>query len=146
THDEAALNHLLGDEWREILPPEGADPEEVRRFLRDWKVNHHIVLQCDTAHLQVGAQDWQLPVPLVKHAQGWQFDMQGAAEEILTRTIGRNELAAIAALHAGVDAQLSYYALNQRYAEKTISGEGRKDALYWRVKPGGARCPLVLFP
>ena len=44
THDEAALNHLLGDDWREILPPEGADPEEVSRFLRDWKVNHHIVL------------------------------------------------------------------------------------------------------
>ncbi|EOV9626492.1 DUF2950 family protein [Cronobacter sakazakii] len=142
THDEAALNHLLGDDWREILPPEGADPEEVSRFLRDWKVNHHIVLQGDTAHLQVGAQDWQLPVPLVKHAQGWQFDMQGAAEEILTRTIGRNELAAIAALHAGVDAQQSYYALNQRYAEKIISSEGKKDGLYWPVKPGEAPSPL----
>lgn len=142
THNEAALNHLLGDAWREIVPPDGAEPEAVDRFLRDWKVSHHIVLHGDTAHLQVGAQDWQLPVPLVKHAQGWRFDMQGAAEEIAIRTIGRNELAAIEALHAGVDAQQSYYALNQRYAQKIVSSDGKKDGLYWPVKPGEAPGPL----
>ncbi|EKY3231325.1 DUF2950 family protein [Cronobacter malonaticus] len=142
THDEAALNHLLGDDWRRILPPEGADPEAVSRFLRDWKASHRVVQQGDTAHLQVGEQNWQLPIPVVKHDQSWQFDMQGAADEIVTRTIGRNELAAIAALHAAVDAQQSYYALNQRYAEKIVSSEGKKDGLYWPVQPGEAPSPL----
>ncbi|EOC1473622.1 DUF2950 family protein [Cronobacter turicensis] len=142
TQNETALSDLLGNDWRQILPPEGADPEAVDRFLRDWNVSHHVVQHGDTAHLQVGAQSWQLPIPIVKSAQGWQFDMQGAADEIATRTIGRNELAAIEALHAGVDAQQSYYALNQRYAQKIISSEGQKDGLYWPVKPGEAPSPL----
>ena len=140
--NEASLNHLLGDDWRQFLPPEGVDPEAVDRFLRDWQASHHIVQQGDTAHLDVGEQRWQLPIPMVKGAQGWHFDMQRAADEILTRAIGRNELAAIEALHAYVDAQQSYYAQTHRYAEKIVSSDGKKDGLYWPVKPGEAPSPL----
>ncbi len=50
--------------------------------------------------------------------------MQKAADEILIREIGRNELAAIEALHAYVDAQRSYYAMNHRYAQKIVSTPG----------------------
>lgn len=52
------------------------------------------------------------------------------AKEILTRAIGRNELSAIAAMHAYVDAQQDYYHLNHRWAQKIISSEGKKDGLY----------------
>lgn len=140
--NEEALNSLLGDNWRDYLPPEGVDPEAVARFLRDWKVSHHVAINGNTAHLYVGENGWQLPIPVVKKTDGWQFDMQKAADEIQTREIGRNELAAIEALHAYVDAQQSFFALNQHYAEKIVSAEGKKDGLYWPVSPGEAPSPL----
>jgi hypothetical protein len=62
-----------------------------------------------------------------KSVQGWRFDMAAGEEEILTRAIGRNELSAIAAMHAYVDAQQDYYQLNHRWAQKIISSEGKKD-------------------
>lgn len=140
--NEAALNAILTESWRQYLPPEGADPEAVARFLRDWKTSHHIEQQHNVAWLNVGKQNWQLPIPLVKTADGWRFDMQGAADEILTRTIGRNELSAIQALHAYVQAQREFYALNHFYAQKLISSEGQKDGLYWPAGAGEAPSPL----
>ncbi|MCT4702945.1 DUF2950 domain-containing protein [Enterobacteriaceae bacterium H20N1] len=140
--DDAALTSLLGDNWRDLLPPEGADPAAVARFLRDWDVRHHVEQQDNVAHLNVGKEDWQLPLPMVKTDKGWHFNMQGAADEILTRTIGRNELAAIEAAHAYVQAQQDYFQLNQAYAQKFISSEGKKDGLYWPARPGEAPSPL----
>ncbi len=141
-HNESAMSALLGEKWRDVLPPEGVDPDAVDRFLRDWKVRHETVVNGDVAHLAVGENGWQLPIPVIKTASGWQFDMQKAAEEIQTREIGRNELAAIEALHAYVDAQQRYFALNQKYAQKIVSSEGKKDGLYWPVSPGDAPSPL----
>lgn len=140
--NETAMNTLLGEHWRDVLPPEGVDPDAVDRFLRDWKIQHKTVIDGDVAHLVVGDNDWQLPIPLIKTAAGWQFDMRKAADEILTREIGRNELAAIEALHAYVDAQQRYFAMNQKYAQKIVSSEGKKDGLYWPVSPGEAPSPL----
>ena len=136
--NETAMNNLLGENWRDFLPPEGADPDAVDRFLRDWKVRHNTVIDGNTAHLVVGNNGWQLPIPVVKTAAGWQFDIKEGAEEILTREIGRNELAAIEALHAYVDAQQSYFAMNQKYAQKIVSSEGKKmvsTGPFRRVKP-----------
>lgn len=140
--NERAMSNLLGENWRDFLPPEGVDPDAVDRFLRDWKVRHHTVIEGDTAHLVVGDSGWQLPIPVVKTAAGWAFDIKEGAEEILTREIGRNELAAIEALHAYVDAQQSYFAMNQKYAQKIVSAQGKKDGLYWPASPGEAPSPL----
>jgi hypothetical protein len=106
--------------------PDGIDPSAVDRFQRDWQVKHVIVQQGDNAWLDVGSEAWRLPVPIVKASQGWRFDMAAGEEEILTRAIGRNELSAIAAMHAYVDAQQDYYQLNHRWAQKIISSEGKK--------------------
>lgn len=140
--DQRAMQDLLGDNWHDALPPEGVDPDAVDRFLRDWQVKHEIVLDGEVAHLAVGSSGWQLPVPLVKTAEGWRFDMKAGAEEIQTREIGRNELAAMEALHAYVDAQQSYYALNHRYAQSIVSTPGKKEGLYWPTVPGEAPSPL----
>lgn len=115
--NEAGLSQLLGNDWRDVLPPEGVDPQAVARFNRDWKVSHHIVQDGDVAHLNVGSASWQLPLPMVKTDTGWRFDMKGAADEILTRTIGRNEISAMQAMHAYVNAQHGFYQLNQQYAQ-----------------------------
>jgi hypothetical protein len=37
------------------------------------------------AHLNVGREEWQLPLPMLKSAEGWHFDMAQAADEIQTR-------------------------------------------------------------
>lgn len=142
THNETAMNDLLGDNWRQYLPPEGADPEAVARFLRDWKVGHKIEESGDIAHLNVGAGEWQLPIPMLKTAEGWHFDMASAEDEIQTREIGRNELSAIQAMHAYVDAQEDYYQRFQVYAAKLLSTEGKKDGLYWPTQPGDEPSPL----
>ena len=99
-NNDAQMTTLLGDNWRQFLPPEGADPEAIARFNRDWKVSHQIVQQGNVAHLNVGQENWQLPIPIVKASKGWHFDMSAAQDEILTRTIGRNELSAIQAMRA----------------------------------------------
>ncbi|MBL3081989.1 DUF2950 family protein, partial [Klebsiella pneumoniae] len=51
---------------------------------------------------QMCIRDRRLPVPIVKASEGWRFDMAAGEEEVLTRAIGRNELSAIAAMHAYV--------------------------------------------
>src|SRR5213078_2239673 len=44
------------------------------------------------AVLHVGADDWPLPIPIVREADGWRFDTAAGKEELLNRRIGRNEL------------------------------------------------------
>ena len=129
--NETAMNNLL-ERTGAIFCRLKADPDAVDRFLRDWKVRHNTVIDGNTAHLVVGNNGWQLPIPVVKTAAGWQFDIKEGAEEILTREIGRNELAAIEALHAYVDAQQSYFAMNQKYAQKIVSSEGKRWSLLAR--------------
>lgn len=142
SQDKAALTEVLGDNWQQYLPDDKADPEAVARFIRDWKVSHNIEQKGDTAHLNVGQENWQLPIPMVKSETGWHFDMQRAADEILTRTIGLNELSAIQAIHAYVAAQQDYYQLEKQYAQKFASSEGKKDGLYWPASAGEAPSPL----
>ena len=72
-HNERAMSNLLGENWRDFLPPEGVDPDAVDRFLRDWNVHHKTVISGNVAHLVVGDNGWQLPIPVVKTASGWQF-------------------------------------------------------------------------
>ncbi|VED54028.1 Probable secreted protein [Raoultella terrigena] len=141
-NNDSALTALLGDSWQQFLPPEGIDPDAVARFQRDWKISHRIVQQADTAWLDVGSEAWRLPVPMVKSSEGWHFDMAAGEDEILTRAIGRNELAAIQAMHAYVDAQQDFYQLNHTWAKKIISSPGKKDGLYWPTAPGEAPSPL----
>ena len=142
TQDDNAINQVLGDNWRQYLPQREDEPEAVARFLRDWEVGHQIDEQGDTAHLNVGSDGWQLPIPIVKTAKGWRFDMAGGQDEIQTREIGRNELSAIQAIHAYVDAQNDYYQRFQHYAAKLLSSEGQKNGLYWPTGPGEEPSPL----
>lgn len=141
-HDESALDTLLGDNWQQFLPPDGIAPDAVDRFQRDWQVKHNVVRQDNSAWLDVGQEEWRLPIPIIKGDDGWHFDMAAAEDEILTRAIGRNELSAIQAMHAYVDAQQDFYQLNHAWAQKIISSDGKKDGLYWPATLGEAPSPL----
>jgi hypothetical protein len=126
-----------------------ADREGRARFVAAFEKNSRIELDGDAkATLVVGENDWPLPFPLVKRADGWRFDAKSGAEEILNRRIGRNELAAIQVCLAYVDAQREY-ALTQgdrdgrhEYATRLVSTPGKKDGLYWPTKEGQPLSPL----
>jgi hypothetical protein len=96
----------------------------------------------------VGKDNWPLPIPIVKDGAGWRFDTLAAKAEILNRRIGRNELSAIQAVQAYVDAQREYYLRNPQndkllhYAQRIISTQGKRDGLYYPTKSGEPPSPL----
>ncbi len=66
----------------------------------------------------------------------WRWDADAGLDEILTRQIGENELAAIEVMRAYVDAQQEYASMprdgsGNQYARRLLSRDGRKDGLYW---------------
>lgn len=98
--------------------------------------------------LVIGNEDWAFPVPIVKVANGWQFDTAAGKEEVIDRRIGRNELAVI-------DTCRAYVAAQKRYAQQGHDGKaaglfamtfrsdpGKENGLYWPAKRGQKLSPL----
>ena len=95
----------------------------------------------------IGNEAWSFPIPLVLEEGRWRFDVATGREELLNRRIGRNELLALASLHAYVDAQREYMAAvrqgkTRSYARRFRSSEGARDGLYWAVADGEQESPL----
>lgn len=142
---------VLGPQARDILisGDEVADQTARAAFLVAYDLKHQIQKQGDgRADLMVGRQDWQLPIPLVNSDKGWQFDAVSGRREVLFRRVGRNELSAIQALLAYVDAQNDYASMNpqglkvETYAQHIISNPGKKDGLYWPAAANEPQSPL----
>jgi hypothetical protein len=100
------------------------------------------------AILTVGRDEWPMPIPLVKSGEGWRFDAHHAAEEILNRHIGRNELAAIQVCLAIVDAEREYATKDADgdgvpgFASKFASSPGKRDGLYWETREDEPLSPV----
>jgi hypothetical protein len=75
----------------------------------------------DRLVLVVGADDYPMPVPLVKDAQGWRLDTVAGAAEITRRAIGMNELRTIAACRAATP---NPPASADGYTFRALSGPG----------------------
>jgi hypothetical protein len=125
-----------------------ADERDIQTFLKDYDEKHHIEMQNgDTATLVVGAEDWPMPIPLVKDGKSWRFDAEAGRDEIEARRVGRNELATIQVCRAIVDAQQDYFEARPQggdpvYASKILSDRGTKNGLYWETKEGEPESPL----
>jgi hypothetical protein len=145
--DSDEMKSVLGADYHRFIPPVG---EEIRyAFLSQWAKNHGIKPEgADRAAITVGKDGWTLPIPLVKDAQGWSFDVRAGAEEIRIRRIGRNEHGAMQAMLAIYDAQREYATIDRNgnglreYATKLESSPGKKDGLYWPAGPGEPESPL----
>jgi hypothetical protein len=91
----------------------------------------------DLAFLSVGPDDWPFPIPLVRDAEGWYWDVAAGEEELIDRRIGRNELTTIEVMRAYVEAQHEYAQQDRdndgkrEYAQRLMSSEGARDGLYW---------------
>ncbi|MFX1675545.1 DUF2950 domain-containing protein [Paraburkholderia sp. A2WS-5] len=146
-NNEAELRKLFGADFRQFLPPTGAQIRET--FLEQWKVSHAIQPAGENhAHIAVGNDGWTFPVPLVKDARGWHFDMTAGAEEMRVRRIGRNELAVIQTMLAIYDAQREYASTYHDgsdtyvYARRLASTPGKHDGLYWPTADNEDPSPL----
>ncbi|WP_430390056.1 DUF2950 domain-containing protein [Dyella sp. 20L07] len=145
-NDQAALAKILGTDWKSYIPTEGVGRDDVDTFITRYAEAHKIVESGGKAHLAVGNDAWVLPIPLVKQGSGWEFDAKAAHDEIITRHIGANELAAVQAALAYYDAQRDYAAQVSggipEYAQKFVSSPGKHDGLYWPSKDGEPESPL----
>jgi hypothetical protein len=148
---EADLRAILGPEADRIIDSgdKYADRELHARFLALYEQKHAIKpAGPGQAELDVGPDDWPLPIPLVQTDGRWTFDTAAGAEMIVDRRIGRNELSAIRTLLACVDAQQDYFDRTKQqtgtgvYATRFISTQGHHDGLYWQEAAGEAESPL----
>jgi hypothetical protein len=124
-----------------------ADAADRKRVLEAYDVKHQIVREgADKAVLLIGNEEWPFPIPLARKGDSWQFDTAAGRDEILFRRIGRNELSAIQACLAYVDAQDEYaekgVSGNGVYAQRIISTPGKKDGLYWPAQGSEDESPL----
>ena len=147
----ADLVAIFGAEGKALI--ESSDPATARQNRRVFAVAIREQWHLEDAApnrktLVIGNEEWPFPVPLVKEESGWRFDTAAGTEELIARRIGKNELAAIATVHAYVTAQRQYAERAHDgnptgvHATKFASDAGKENGLYWPAKAGQPRSPL----
>jgi len=136
--DPAAMRKVLGTNWKRFVPTDDIGRDDLQTFLAAWDQAHKIEpTGYGKAALAVGDGGWTLPIPLVRSGNHWRFDPRAGADEMRTRRIGRNELAAMQAVLAYFDAQKEYARRDHdgsgvlAYAQRIASTPGQHDGLYW---------------
>jgi hypothetical protein len=150
--DQNALLAIFGTESKAIIFSSDAvqDKAAVDKFNVAYGVMHRWRKMPDgTQVLLIGADNFPFPIPLKKGDGGqWFFDTAAGKEEILTRRIGRNELAVIEVCGAVADAQAEYFSQAHdggskgQFALKFISDTGKQNGLYWESPEGQPKSPL----
>lgn len=150
TGDADVLRRLLGPVPEELLSSgdEVSDRAVRTRFLEQYRAKHRLVAGGpDDLVLQVGEDDWPMPIPLVRLEGRWQFDGAAGADEIVLRRIGANELRTIDVMRGYVAAQEDYAASTHDgvaagvYAQKLRSDPGKQNGLYWEGAAGETPSP-----
>jgi hypothetical protein len=151
-NDSSVLETLLGAKGPELFDSgdAAADAQWRKRFLNAYADTHKVVFKENNtqAILIVGRDQWPMPIHLLQSQEGWRFDTPHAAEEILNRHIGRNELAAIQVCLAIVDAQREYATQDAdgdgvpAFASKFASSPGKRDGLYWETREDEPLSPV----
>jgi hypothetical protein len=149
--DREMFGKMLGADYREVLPLDEVDAEDVDNFITAWEKHNTLIPQGeDKVLLAVGEGEWTLPIPIVAGASGWYFDIEEGRDRMRIRQIGRNELDTMQAVLAYYDAQMEYAQQDRNgnglleYAQKLISTTGENDGLFWEVETG--ETPSLLGP
>ncbi|WP_298932334.1 DUF2950 domain-containing protein [uncultured Ramlibacter sp.] len=140
--DKSQMARVLGKDWRSLVPVEVPAADRAA-FLDKAKQSRAVIAKEGKGMLVVGSDPWLLPVPLLQGKDGrWRFDTAGGHEIVQARRIGRNELSAMQAMLAYVDAQRDYAKTDRTgagvltYAQKLMSSPGKRDGLIWSPKLG----------
>jgi len=148
--DAKQLARLLGPGHERIVDSgdNAADREVWAKFVAAYDAKHAVQMQDDAkAMLTTGTDDWPMPIPIVKRADGWVFDADAGEEEVIARRIGRNELDAMKVCLAFIDMQREYAEADRdgdgqlQYAGRLVSSPGKRDGLYWPTKEGEPPSP-----
>jgi hypothetical protein len=146
----ADLRAIFGPAATEFQNPDRVQAtNEFNAFTAALNVTNRLVHESNTkCVLEVGANFWPFPVPIVKQGGRWFFDTEAGKEEILSRRIGKNELAVLGVVRAYVDAQRDYAGRDRNgdevleFAQRLASTPGTKDGLYWPPDLDGEISPL----
>lgn len=134
----------------------GGDPAEARQNLQSLKrmAARGMTLTPDGENrmtIVMGRRGWPMPIPLVKDAGGWTFDVKEGLQEITDRRVGRNELSAIDFCRVFIDAQRQYAVADHdgdnvlEFAQRLQSTDDKRDGLYWKTGTDGVVSPLGPF-
>jgi len=147
--DKAALTEIFGDVQGLLTGDEVQDANNAKRFAAAMAEGCNPVKEGeDKITLEIGTNNWPMPIPLVKADGQWHFDTASGKEEIINRHIGKDELHAIGVCRAYVTAQRQYASLNPdanggtNYARKFKSTPGNKDGLYWPAAENETASPF----
>jgi hypothetical protein len=148
--DTNALRDILGPASADLQNPDRVQgTNELETFSAALAATNHLLRISDTfVVLELGDDLWPFPVPIVKTNGFWYFDTDTGKDELLSRRIGRNELATIPVMRAYVDAQREYASTDHngdeilQYAQRLVSSPGKQDGLYWPSAFEGDESPL----
>ena len=150
-HDTNAMHAIFGPAGQELVSPDVVQATEgFRMFVQHLKEKTQLVTNSDSnVTLEIGADGWPFPIPLVKQKDGqWFFDTAAGRQEILNRRVGRDEMGAIDVCNAYVEAQREYAGEDRMgdgvlaYAQFLRSTPGTRDGLFWPTNSGGELSPL----
>jgi Protein of unknown function (DUF2950) len=153
-HDKGDLQRVLGWKDKDLVDfgDAVADSSAREAFLEKYRAHHELVAGGpNDMVLQVGEDDWPLPIPLVRDNGRWRFDGEAGADELIFRRIGRNELRTIDVMRGFVEAQEEYASAGHDgapagiYAQRLRSSAGRHDGLYWEVAADQTPSPAGPF-
>jgi len=149
--DQAQLLTVLGPNGKDLIDSGDpvADKKAIEGFVKMYDTKHSMSVPAPGYKtLIVGANDWPLPIPLMRDGTSWYFDSAQGLDEIVNRRIGENELGAIAVCEGYYRAQKEYAAKGhdgmpaKLYAQKFASDPGKQNGLYWLVAAGKPQSPL----
>ncbi len=151
-----AVVAILGEELRSRLSTGSPAQDQVERAVLLRLAQEATVAKPDPENagryvVYLGRDEWPFPVPLVNEGSQWRFDTKAGLQEIEDRTIGRNEIGAIAGCQAYVAAQIEYATQDRsgegilQFAQKIRSTPGKRDGLFWSNDRGEEPSPLGPF-
>jgi len=159
---QALVTAIRGDDLKSMLAILGPGSKDVissgdsvadnsgrDKFVISYEQKHSLEAgKAGTMILHIGADDWSMPIPIVRKGNSWGFDIGKGKQEILNRRVGRNELHVIDVIDAYVDAQQEYASRDcsgggkVEFAQRIISSPGSRDGLYWEAGKGEQQSPL----
>jgi hypothetical protein len=151
SNDDTKLASILGPAGKDLISSGDpvADKKSQLSFAKSYATKHSLTAEGQGVEtLVVGANDWPMPIPIVRDGEAWYFDSARGHDEIIDRRVGEGELGAIAVCEGYVDAQNMYAAKGHDglpkglYAQKLVSDPGKQNGLFWEPKPGQPESPL----
>jgi hypothetical protein len=151
TDDIKAMSSILGPDADQLLSSGDpvADKNARAEFARGYDEMHRLAYDDQgRVILYIGAENWPVPIPLIKKDSGWVFDTAAGKDELLFRRIGKNELFTIRVLEDLAVAQSEYAneahddGSEGEFAQKIMSDSGEHNGLYWETAEGQPESPI----